>query len=138
MNQIEINPFLHRANTVAFFQREGVVLQSYRALRNGKAFAHPAVVAVAAKHARSPAQVLGRWCVQHGYVYLPKSVRKGRMRENADVFGWTLDAAGVVSAPSAARSAALETFRGLYRKCVLRDTPDAGNAALIRSEITVD
>jgi len=34
--QIEVNPFCWRPETVGFFQREGVVVQSYRSLRDGK------------------------------------------------------------------------------------------------------
>ena len=33
VNQIEINPFLYRKNTIDYFRSEGVVLQSYRSLR---------------------------------------------------------------------------------------------------------
>jgi diketogulonate reductase-like aldo/keto reductase len=92
INQIEINPFLHRAKTTAFFESKGVKMQSYRSLRDGKAFDDPTVVAVAAKHGRTAAQVLGRWCVQHGYIYIPKSVKRPRMEENMNVFDFELDA----------------------------------------------
>lgn len=53
-------------------------MQSYRALRDGKAFDEVSVVEIAAKHKVSSAQVLGRWCVQHGFIYIPKSVKKQR------------------------------------------------------------
>jgi len=33
VNQIEINPFIYRKNTIDYFKSEGVVLQSYRSLR---------------------------------------------------------------------------------------------------------
>ena len=92
INQIEINPFLHRSKTIAFCESKGVKLQSYRSLRDGKAFNDPTVVAVAAKHGRTAAQVLGRWCVQHGYIYIPKSVKRERMEENMRVFDFELDA----------------------------------------------
>lgn len=57
---------------------QGVQLQSYRTLRDGKAFDDPDVVQIAAKHGVSPAQVLGRWCVQHGFIAICKSVKKER------------------------------------------------------------
>ena len=68
INQIEINPFLHRSKTIAFCESKGVKLQSYRSLRDGKAFDDGMVKAIAAKHSRTAAQVLGRWCVQHGVI----------------------------------------------------------------------
>ncbi len=85
INQIEINPFLYRKNTIEYFESKGVKLQSYRTLRDGKAFTDPTVLAVAAKHDRSAAQVLGRWCVQHGFIAIPKSVKAERMAENLQV-----------------------------------------------------
>jgi diketogulonate reductase-like aldo/keto reductase len=42
---------------------------------------------------RSPAQVLIRWSLQHGFVVLPKSAKQSRVVENAAVFDFGLDAA---------------------------------------------
>ena len=36
INQIEVNPFLYRKQTIDFFQKESVEIQSYRALRDGQ------------------------------------------------------------------------------------------------------
>ena len=57
INQIEINPFLYRKETIAFFESVGCKLQSYRALRDGKAFEDPTVVEIASKLGKTPAQV---------------------------------------------------------------------------------
>ena len=58
---------------------------------------HPVVAAVAAAHARTPAQVLLRWAVQRGWTVLPKSASPARIEENASVFGWALAAADVAA-----------------------------------------
>ena len=58
-----MNPFLYRSKTIAWCKAQGIQIQSYRSLRDGKAFADPTVCRVAAKHAKTSAQVLGRWCV---------------------------------------------------------------------------
>eukprot|EP00308_Calcidiscus_leptoporus_P025485 CAMPEP_0119352918 /NCGR_PEP_ID=MMETSP1334-20130426/2120_1 /TAXON_ID=127549 /ORGANISM="Calcidiscus leptoporus, Strain RCC1130" /LENGTH=316 /DNA_ID=CAMNT_0007366065 /DNA_START=94 /DNA_END=1044 /DNA_ORIENTATION=- len=138
VNQIEINPFLFRKKTIEFFRSQGVALQSYRSLRDGKAFEEPTVVGVAAKHGRSAAQVLGRWCVQHGFIYIPKSVKAVRMRENMQVFDWALDVEDMAKLDELTLPAALDTYRALYIKCVVRDTPDAGRTELVRTDLTVD
>jgi 2,5-diketo-D-gluconate reductase A len=43
------------------------------------------------KHGKSVGQIVLRWLVQRGVVSLAKSVRKERMEENLDVFGFRLD-----------------------------------------------
>eukprot|EP00929_Paragymnodinium_shiwhaense_P054484 TRINITY_DN2730_c1_g1_i3.p1 TRINITY_DN2730_c1_g1~~TRINITY_DN2730_c1_g1_i3.p1 ORF type:complete len:404 (-),score=87.02 TRINITY_DN2730_c1_g1_i3:47-1258(-) len=138
INQIEINPFLYRRNTISFFEGQGLKMQSYRALRDGKAFDHPAIVEIAKKLSRTPAQVLGRWCVQHGFVYIPKSVRKGRMLENSKVFDFELSSGDMLALDSLTTPEAIDAFEGLYKKCVNRDTPLAGSMDGVKTEITAD
>ena len=117
INQIEINPFLHRSKTIAFFESKGVKLQSYRSLRDGKSFGDPTVVAVAAKHGRSAAQVLGRWCVQHGYIYIPKSVKRERMAENMRVFDFELDADDMSKLDALTTPEAFANFEAVRPHC---------------------
>ncbi|KAH8065240.1 oxidoreductase [Aureococcus anophagefferens] len=49
VNQIELNPFLYRPKTLKYMADKGIVVQAYRALRDGKAFEDPTVLRVAAK-----------------------------------------------------------------------------------------
>jgi len=123
INQIEINPFLYRKNTIDFFTTRGVKMQSYRTLRDGKAFSDPTILAIAAKHDRSAAQVLARWCVQHGFIAIPKSVRPERMAENLNLFDFSLDEADMSTLDSMTAPEAITKFDELYKKCVVRDTP---------------
>jgi diketogulonate reductase-like aldo/keto reductase len=140
VNQIEINPFLYRANTIAKFQNEGVVLQSYRSLRDGKAMDHPLLIEIAKAHGnnKSPAQILGRWCVQKGFVYIPKSVKKERMVENGQVFDFELTETEMKTLDELSTPEAFQTFEGLYRKCVNRDTSKDGTMDGVKMDITVD
>lgn len=138
VNQIEINPFLYRKNTIEFFKKEGVLLQSYRSLRDGKAFENETLVKVAEKYGKSPAQVLGRWCVQKGFVYMPKSVKKERMIENAQVFDFQLSDDDMHDLDSLTAPDAFDTFEALYRKCVNRDTSKDGSMDGVKEDITSD
>jgi len=45
----------------------------------------PTIVELAKKYNCTSAQLMVRWSVQHGYVPLPKSVKKERIVENADI-----------------------------------------------------
>jgi len=138
VNQIEINPFLYRKNTIDAFTNDGVVLQSYRSLRDGKAMNDPTLMKIAASHGKTVAQILGRWCVQHGFVYVPKSVKKERMVENAQVFDFELTEEQMNTLDSLTTPENIETFVGLYRKCVNRDTTKDGTLDGVKMEITQD
>ena len=59
INQIEINPFLYRPKTIKYFQDKGVVMQSYRSLRDGKEFGNEVLILIGEKYGRSVAQVRG-------------------------------------------------------------------------------
>ena len=47
---------------------------------------------IAAKHGKTWAQVLVRWSLQKGFVPLPKSVTPARIKENAEVYDFELNA----------------------------------------------
>ncbi len=138
VNQIEINPFLYRKNTIEFFQKEGIVLQSYRSLRDGKKFDDPTLVKIASANNKSPAQILGRWCVQKGFIYVPKSVKVERMVENANVFDFELSDEEMEELDGLTTPEAIETFFELYKKCVNRDTSKDGTLDGVKMDITKD
>ncbi len=95
INQIELTPFLQRRETVALCRDRGIVVEAYSPLTRGLRLAHPAVVEIARIAKRTPAQVLLRWGVQHGFVVLPKSVSQARIAENVALFDFELDAAAM-------------------------------------------
>lgn len=138
VNQIEINPFLYRKNTLEFFKKEGVVLQSYRSLRDGKKFDDPTLVKIASAKGKSPAQILGRWCIQKGFIYVPKSVKKERMVENANVFDFELTKEEMDELDNLTTPDAIDTFFELYKKCVNRDTSKDGSMDGVKMVITKD
>lgn len=138
VNQIEINPFLYRQETIKKCQEMGIVMQSYRSLRDGKAMKNETLLKIADKHNRSVAQVLGRWCVQKGFVYVPKSVKTERMQENAQVFDFELDANNLTVLDNLTSEQTLQTFEGLYRKCVNRDTSKDGSMEGVKMDITIN
>ena len=89
VNQIEWRPSLYDARVADGHATRGVVLEGYSALRGGS-LRDPVVNRVADEVGRTPAQVLVRWHVQHGFVVIPRSSQPDRVRANADVGGFTL------------------------------------------------
>jgi len=90
VNQVELHPFLQQPDLRARCAERGVVVQAYSPLVHGERMDHPALVRVARALGRTPAQVLLRWGLQHGLVVLPKSVRRERIAENAQLFDFTI------------------------------------------------
>ena len=113
-------------------------MQSYRSLRDGKAFDNPTLVKIASSKGKTPAQILGRWCFQKGFVYVPKSVKKDRMVENANVFDFELSEDEMKELDELTTPEAIKTFVGLYRKCVNRDTSKDGTLDGVKMQITED
>ena len=89
VNQIEWSPLLYDDGTVAAHRERGIVLEGYSALRGGT-LDHPTILEIAERQARTAAQVIIRWHLQHGFVVIPKSVDPERIRSNADVAGFVL------------------------------------------------
>ena len=95
VNQIELSPFLQRRDTCALCRERGIVVEAYSPLTRGQRLDHPTLVAIARAVGRTPAQVLLRWGLQHGFVVLPKSIHRERIAQNAAIFDFTLDAAAM-------------------------------------------
>jgi len=92
VNQIELHPFLFPRDIVAFCEKHGIVVEAYSPLTRGERLPDSRIVAVADALGQTPAQILVRWGIEHGFVSLPKSVRPKRIEENAEVFGFTIPA----------------------------------------------
>jgi diketogulonate reductase-like aldo/keto reductase len=92
MNQIELSPFLQQREVDAFCEKHGIVVEAYSPLTRGERLADPVVVHIAQRLARTPAQVLLRWGLQHGFVVLPKSTHADRIRENRALFDFEIPA----------------------------------------------
>jgi len=92
VNQIRWSPELYDRRRVEQLQARGVVLEGYSPFRSSN-LRDPVLVDVASAHGVTPAQVVLRWHIDHGFVVIPKSVRRERIRVNFDVFGFSLTAA---------------------------------------------
>jgi diketogulonate reductase-like aldo/keto reductase len=91
-NQIEFSPFLYQRELLDFCNQQGIQVEAYSPLTQGKKVNHPALVALATKYGKTAAQILIRWAVGHGLVVIPKSVHRHRIEENAAVFDFSLAA----------------------------------------------
>ena len=66
-------------------------LQAYAPLGRMKAVAsNPVVASIAERLGKMPAQIALRWGIQQGQSVLPESANESRLKENIDIFGWSI------------------------------------------------
>jgi 2,5-diketo-D-gluconate reductase A len=92
INQIELHPDFQQREHRAFHAKHKIATQSWSPLGQGKLLNHPAIVDIAKRLGRTPAQVIIRWHIDNGLVVIPKSVTPSRIVENLKVFDFRLSA----------------------------------------------
>lgn len=90
VDQVELSPFAHRRALLDAGGNRGLMFEAYSPLGTGRHLTNQTVNRIASRIGRTPAQVLLRWCVQHGLVVLPKSAHQDRIEENAQIFDFAL------------------------------------------------
>lgn len=90
VNQIELHPGQAQAETLAYCRDNGILVEAWSPMGRGKLLDHPLIAGIAAQYGKTPAQLCIRWCLQKGVLPLPKSVTPARIRENVQVFDFTI------------------------------------------------
>ncbi|MDR7080892.1 diketogulonate reductase-like aldo/keto reductase [Arthrobacter ginsengisoli] len=115
VNQIELHPWLQQEELRALHGGLGITTEAWSPLGRGQVLQDPVVLDLAAAHGRTPAQIILRWHVQLGNVTIPKASSYARIRENLNVFGFSLEAA------------AMDALAGLERGFRTGSHPDSVN-----------
>jgi diketogulonate reductase-like aldo/keto reductase len=104
VNQVELHPDFAQKPLRDFHKKHGIVTEAWSPLggiwkpATGVPVLQSEVVAgIAAKYGKTPAQVIIRWHIQNGIVVFPKSSTPARIRENFDVFNFTLDSSDIAA-----------------------------------------
>ena len=95
VNQIETHLLCQRRTEHEWMEKYHVQHMAYAPLGQGRKndmFENPALVEIARAHGKTSAQVALRFLMQSGAVVIPKSVHKGHIKENFDVFDFELTA----------------------------------------------
>lgn len=103
VNQIETNLYCQRSAERIWMDKKQVAHMAYAPLGQGnrnEMFAESAVLALAEKYGKTPAQILLRFLTQKGIVVIPKSTKPAHIKENFTLFDFTLsaDEMGLLSA----------------------------------------
>ncbi|NEN86606.1 aldo/keto reductase [Paenibacillus elgii] len=89
VNQVEFHPLLIQQELRTFCKEHKIQLEAWSPLMQGN-LDLPLLSELAGNYGKTPAQIILRWDLQHGVVTIPKSIRESRIRENIDVFDFTL------------------------------------------------
>lgn len=94
VNQVEANVFNQEKDMFQYLKPFGTHIMGWGPLAEGKNgfFTNPVLTAIGAKYGKSVAQVALRFLVQLSVIVIPKSTKIERMRQNLDVFDFTLSA----------------------------------------------
>jgi 2,5-diketo-D-gluconate reductase A len=91
VNQIELHPRFQQKALRAFHDERGIKTESWSPLGRGGFLSEPSIVDIAARHRRTPAQVVIRWHLDSGLIVIPKTVRLERLKENIGALDFRLD-----------------------------------------------
>ena len=110
VNQLECHPFFQREALKRVLDGYGITFESWASFAEGKndIFKNAVLSGIGEKYGKSAAQVILRWLIQRGIIVIPKSVKIERMKQNFDIFDFTL------SPDDMAAIATLDTDKTLF------------------------
>ena len=92
LNQIELHPRFQQRELRAFHAEHGIATESWSPLGQGTLMTDETLAGIGRKYGKTPAQVILRWHLDNSLIAIPKSATPSRIRENIDVFDFTLAA----------------------------------------------
>lgn len=90
VNQIELHPHFQQRELREFHSKVGIKTECWSPLGRGQVLTDPVIGTIAAKHGKTPAQIIIRWHIENGFIVIPKSVTPSRIAENFNVFDFKL------------------------------------------------
>ena len=94
INQIELHPYNTMQDIVAFCKEHNIQVEAYSPFGRGNIVSeimeNPQLNEIAKTHNKTVGQVVLRWIVQQGIVTIPRSTNVERIKQNLDVFNFSL------------------------------------------------
>lgn len=91
INQIELHPYFNQAEQRAYNASKNIVTQAWSPLgRDNASTKEDAILEIAEKYGKSPAQVVLRWDIEQNVLPIPKSTNAARQAENLAIFDFEL------------------------------------------------
>ena len=91
VNQLKLCPGVTQSETVEYCKKNGIVVEAYSPFGTGAIFGAPEMERLAAKYGKTVGQICLRWCLQKGFVSLPKSANPMRIKDNTRIFDFEIE-----------------------------------------------
>jgi len=92
-NQIEMHPFINQDKVLATSKKHGMVVVAYCPIARGKVPGAEVLERIGQAHGKTAAQVSLRYLVQMGVIPIPRTATPAHLKQNLEVFDFTLSAA---------------------------------------------
>lgn len=90
VNQLEVHPGYTQEAAVTYSKEHNILVQAWSPLGRQRVFQEPIIVELSSKYNVSPAQLCLRFLLQKGINVLPKASVIERMKNNMDIFSFTI------------------------------------------------
>jgi diketogulonate reductase-like aldo/keto reductase len=90
VNQVEFHPHLIQQDLLNFCKQNNIRYEAWSPLMQGKIFEIDLFKELSEKYKKTIAQIVLRWDLQKGVITIPKSTKKERIEENADIFDFEI------------------------------------------------
>ena len=90
VNQIELHPYFLNEEVRAHGEAHGIATEAWSPIAQGKVLDDEVINKIGADYGKTASQVTLRWHVERGDIVFPKSMSQDRMRENFDIFDFSL------------------------------------------------
>lgn len=90
VNQVEYHPHLSQLELKAYCDDKDIQMEAWSPLKRGKLLEEPVLKEIGETYGKTPAQIILRWDIQTNVITIPKSTHEARIKENADIFDFTL------------------------------------------------
>lgn len=93
VNQLKLCPGITQREIVDYCREHNILVEAYSPFGTGTIFNSPEMQAMAEKYNKTVGQLCLRWCLQMGFVSLPKSANPIRIRDNTHIFDFEIEKA---------------------------------------------
>ncbi len=91
VNQVELHVYLQQPELVNYCKDNQIAIEAYSPLAHGYIMKNKILEEISKKHHRTTAQIMIRWCLNKGFITLPKATSAVHIKDNFEVFDFKLD-----------------------------------------------